>query len=67
MTVAHRVIKLFVGNAIFRNVFFCIRRQLALLDDYSHPEMLPEDLYEIFDVENNQAYVMMATKRTGEC
>jgi hypothetical protein len=40
--------------------------KLELLSEYSHPELLPEDLNVRFDIENNQAYVMMATKRTGE-
>ena len=39
--------------------------QLELLHEYSHPKVLPDDLFEKHNIENIQAYVIMGTKSTG--
>ncbi len=35
------------------------------MDDYERPKPMPKDLFDVFDVENNQNYVMMSTRDSG--
>ena len=48
---------------------FLLLLQLGLLLEFSHPKVLPDDLYEKHNIESNLAYVIMATKMAGrfEC
>ncbi len=52
-------------RSLRRNKHYRMTHKLDLIDEYSRPKPMPPDLLEIFRIENNQNYLMMATKDTG--